>query len=73
MVSDWFIYRHVEGVPLNKKFTRPSFLSKSEMHGSLHPQIDLFYCLEKFILVFFITSYAKEENLPATFESEKIV
>ena len=28
MVSDWFIYRHVEGVPLNKKFTRPSFLTK---------------------------------------------
>ena len=24
----WFIYRHVEGVPLNKKFTRPSFLTK---------------------------------------------
>ena len=43
------------------------------MHGSLHPQIDLFYCLEKFSLVFFITLNAKEENLPATFESEKIV
>ena len=28
MVSDWFIYRHVEGLPLNEKFTRPSFLTK---------------------------------------------
>ena len=28
MVSDWFIYRHVEGVSLNEKFTRPSFLTK---------------------------------------------
>lgn len=43
------------------------------MHGSLHAQMDLFYCLETFSLVFFITFYAKEENLPATFESEKIV
>ena len=43
------------------------------MHGRLHAQIELFYCLEKFSLVFFITFYAKEENLPATFVSEKIV
>ena len=41
------------------------------MHGSLHPQIELFYCLEKFSLVIFITFYAKEKNLPATFESKK--
>ena len=52
MVSDWFIYKHVEGVPLNKKFTTPSFLAKPEMNGSLHAQIDLFYCLEKFGLLY---------------------
>ena len=39
-------------MPLNKKFTTPSFLTKPEMHGSLHAQTDLFYCLEKFGLLY---------------------
>ena len=42
------------------------------MHGSLHAQIDLFYSLAKFHLVFFITFYVKEKNLPV-FEGEKTV
>ena len=43
------------------------------MHGSLHAQIDLSsYSLEKFHLVFSITFYVKEKNLPA-FEGEKTV
>ena len=58
-------------IKLIRSSLRPHFLSKPEMHGSLHPQIELFYCFEKFSLVFFITFYAKEKNLPATFESKK--
>lgn len=51
---------------------RSNWKVQNKMHGSLHAQIDLFYSLEKFHLVFSISFYVKEKNLPA-FEGEKTV